>query len=82
MNNIDELINKIINDNKINRINDNLYLTNEQIEILKRYNINYNTTINELIYEIEDILNEEYIEDLDRVSKSISEFNYYHNTNK
>ena len=39
MNNIDELINKTINDNKINRINDNLYLTNEQIEILKRYNI-------------------------------------------
>ena len=38
MNNIDELINKTINDNKINRINDNLYLTNEQIEILKRYN--------------------------------------------
>ena len=41
----DEEINKIatktIYDNKLNKISDNLYLSNRQIEILKRYEIDY-----------------------------------------
>ncbi len=79
---IDEIVNKTHEDMKLNRINDNLYLTNKEIEVLERYDINYNTSIEELMFNLEEILNENDYEDLEEVSNSISEFNYYHNTNK
>ena len=79
---IDDIVNKTHEDLKLNRINDNLYLTNKEIEVLERYDINYNTTIEELMFNLEEILNENDYEDLEEVSNSISEFNYYHNTNK
>lgn len=79
---IDEIVKKTHEDMKLNRINDNLYLTNKEIEVLERYDINYNTSIEELMFNLEEILNENDYEDLEEVSNSISEFNYYHNTNK
>ena len=64
----------------------NIYISDEQINILKKYDINierYNN-INELIYDIEEYLNNSYeiLEDLDWVSQCLSEYNYYNNTNK
>ena len=79
---IDEIVKKTHEDMKLNKINDNLYLTNKEIEVLKRYDINYNTSIEELMFNLEEILNENDYEDLEEVSNSISEFNYYHNTKK
>ena len=79
---IDDIVNKTHEDMKLNRINDNLYLTNKEIEVLERYDINYNTSIEELMFNLEELLNENDYEDLEEVSNSISEFNYYHNTNK
>ncbi len=79
---IDEIVKKTHEDMNLNRINDNLYLTNKEIEVLERYDINYNTSIEELMFNLEEILNENDYEDLEEVSNSISEFNYYHNTNK
>ena len=79
---LDEIVKKTHEDMKLNRINDNLYLTNKEIEVLERYDINYNTSIEELMFNLEEILNENDYEDLEEVSNSISEFNYYHNTNK
>ena len=72
-------------DKKMHKIRDNgLLLSDEQIEILKKYDINYlqYNNISSLIYELEEILNEEYNEELDKVSSELSEFNYYNNTNK
>ena len=67
----------------MNKINDKLYLTKNQMDILERYDIEYRTkSIDELIFEIEDILNYEESEELDKLSMDLSEFNYYHNTNK
>ena len=82
MNSIDEIVMNTHRDMTLNKINDNLYLTNKEIEVLKRYDINYNTSIEELMFNLEEILNENDYEDLEEVSNSISEFNYYHNTNK
>jgi hypothetical protein len=79
---IDDIVKKTHEDMKLNRINDNLYLTNKEIEVLERYDINYNTSIEELMFNLEEILNENDYDDLEEVSNSISEFNYYHNTNK
>lgn len=61
-----------------------LLLTDKQVNVLEKYDINYKNirNMNELIYEIEDILNQDYYEDLDLVSKELAEYNYYNNTNK
>ena len=81
-------LNKIINeiDFKNNSLNDinGLLLTNKEIEILDKYNIDYNSCVSlkEVIYRIEDILDEEEFDDLELISESISERDYYQNTNK
>ena len=72
-------------DNKMHKVRDNgLLLSDEQIDILKRNNIDYlkYNNISSLIYDLEEILNEEYNEELDKVSSELAEFNYYNNTNK
>jgi len=64
----------------------NIYISDEQKNILERYNININKylDVKELIYDIEECLNNslEELDDLEWVSQTISEYNYYNNTNK
>ena len=64
----------------------NIYISEEQKEILDRYDIDVNKYLNisELIYDIEECLNNsiEDLDDLEWVSQTISEYNYYNNTNK
>ena len=79
---IDEIVKETHEGLKLNKINDNLYLTNKEIEVLDRYDIDYHTSIEQLMFNLDEILNENDYEDLEEVSNSISEFNYYHNTNK
>ena len=83
---IDSLIGQIdFEANKFNNIN-GLMLTNREIEVLDRYNINYKscTTLKEIIFQIEDLIQDMDIveEDLDYISGTISERDYYQNTNK
>ena len=83
MNELDRVIQDIFEENQLEKINDDLYLTRKQMDILKKNDIEYsNKTIDELMFEIEDILNQEDNEELDRLSMDLAEFNYYHNTNK
>lgn len=81
---IDSIIDDL--DFKSNSINDinGLLLTNKEIEVLERYDIDYKncSSLKDIIYMIEDILSEEEIEELDLISQSISERDYYLNTNK
>lgn len=79
---IDDIVKETHESLNLNKINDNLYLTNKQIEVLDRYDINYHTSIEELMFNLDEILNENDYEDLEEVSNSIAEFNYYHNTKK
>ena len=64
----------------------NIYISEEQKEILDRYDIDVNKYLNisELIYDIEECLNNsiDELDDLEWVSQTISEYNYYNNTNK
>ena len=64
----------------------NIYISEEQKDILDRYNIDVNNykDVSSLIYDIEEILNDsiDKLEDLEWVSESISEYNYYNNVNK
>ncbi len=61
-----------------------IFLSDYQISVLLSNGINPNkcNSINELIYLIDEVLDEEDIPELDQVSKEIIEFNYYTNTNK
>lgn len=81
---LDDIVKESHNSLKLNKINDNLYLTNKEIEVLEKYEIDYHTSIDMLMFKLEEVLNDsdgEFI-DLEEVSNSIAEFNYYHNTNK
>ena len=64
----------------------NIYINDRQLEVLKKYDIDINTfnNIEELLFSIEEMLNDSDTEmpDLEWVSESLSEFNYYNNTNK
>ena len=64
-----------------------LMLTNMEIDVLKRYGVDYEkcSTLKEIIYLVEDILNEDDSSDMDEleyISSTISERDYYQNTNK
>lgn len=64
----------------------NIYISDEHIQVLRNYDINienYNN-ISDLIFDIEEYLNNSVTEldDLEWVSQMLSEYNYYNNTNK
>ena len=83
---LNKLINNVYDDKNMIKMRGNgIYLSDNQIEVLKRYDIDYKKyiSLNSLIFEIEEILNEEVDDsDLEEVSSRLSELNYYNNTNK
>lgn len=83
---IDELTKEVYNDKNMIKMRGNgIYLSDDQIDVLKRYNIDYNNYgfLQSLIFGIEEVLNEEIVaEDLEEVSQKLAELNYYNNTNK
>ena len=64
----------------------NVYISEDQFNILKKYNIDvYNyKDLQQLIFAIETVLNNSTYDlaDLESVSESLSERNYYSNINK
>lgn len=83
---INEITKEIYDDKNMTKMRGNgIYLSDNEVDILKRYDINYQNyvSLSSLIFDIENILNEESdIEDLEEVSRRLSELNYYNNTNK
>ena len=82
--NINELLNDIdFNKNKLVKVNEKLYLTNYQIEVLNKYEIDFqNLNLSSIIFQGEEILEEDDYDDLDEVIRELAERNYYENTNK
>ena len=82
---LQEIFNNIdFNNNKLIKINNNLYLTQNQINTLERYDINYqiSNSLRDLMIKIEEILDYEDIEDLEILLENLTERQYYENTNK
>ncbi len=73
-------LDKIIFDNQLNKINDNIFLTNYQIDTLNKFAVPYQKCQNmsELIYMLEDYDDEE----LEEVKILLSDFYYYNYTKK
>lgn len=86
--NIEELLGVIdFEKNKIQTTKQNLFLTNYEIAVLKKYHIDYDNckTAKEILQRVESIISDlEDLEqeELDQVSMSIAERDYYQNTNK
>lgn len=62
-----------------------ILLSDEEVNILKKYNIDYERCIStdELIFEIEEYLNEDSDAlDLENLSSRLAEYKYYYETNK
>lgn len=82
---IESLLNNInIDQYKTQKVNDYITLTNYQIEVLKRFDIDPSlyTKLKDIIYVAEEIYEETLDEDLNIVLDELSERNYYENTNK
>lgn len=84
--NIDELVNSLdFKSNSLKDCGNGIFLTNFEISVLNRYNIDYSkyNDLKGIIFEIEEILNYEVSDDdLEQISKTIAERDYYQNTNK
>ena len=61
-----------------------LLLSDYQMNVLKRNGIDYNKygNIHELLFDIEEYLNDNYDEDLDLISGQLAELIYYKDTKK
>ena len=83
--NIDNLISEINLNNSLVSCG-SIMLTNDEIRVLRKFNIDYLhcSTLKEVLYEIERVGYEEASFDfeLEMISLSISERDYYQNTNK
>ena len=68
----------------LKRRENNILLSDYQVSVLRRNGIDYNrfSSIRELMFEIENYLDEEFDEELDLVSLQLSEYIYYNETKK
>ncbi len=80
--NIDDLL-KNIKPN-LHKPYNGIFLTDEEVSVLKLYgfDINKYSDIKELMFDLEEYLNDEMQDDLEQVLLSLAEFNYYNNTTK
>ena len=71
--------------NFIHEVKSNIYLSNDDIKILNKYDIDYSNFSNmkELMFYLEDYLNNlEVDDDLEELLIKLSDYNYYFGTNK
>lgn len=77
-------IEEIIENNKYQKINDNIYLTNYQTKVLDDFHIPYKDcqSARDILFLLEDTYDDEEFEELEEVARQIEEYSYYHETNK
>ena len=69
----------------VNEVKKNVYLSNDDLRILKKYDIDYNkySNMKELMFYIEDYLNNYDVDDdLEELLIKLNDYNYYFYTNK
>ena len=84
---VNDLVKEDLHKNLHKLYGKDIYLSDNDLEILKRYefDINKYSNIKSLILDISEYLEEDYdndFDDLESVLDSLSEFDYYHNINK
>lgn len=73
-----------IDNSILKRRNNGLLLSDYQVNVLSDRGIMYEKygSIHELLFDIEEILNNEYDDELDSISKQLAEMAYYRETKK
>lgn len=68
----------------LKRRKNGILLSDYQVEVLKRNGIDYlkYSNMQELLFDIEEILNTDFDEELDTISSQLSELAYYRDTKK
>ena len=68
----------------LKRRENNILLSDYQVAVLNRNGIDYKkyASIKELLFDVENCLDEDFDEELDLVSSQLSEFIYYNETKK
>ena len=82
---IEKLVKDVYEDKSfIKNRGNGIYLSDNDIEVLKRYDIDYKKygNLNELIFDIESLLDEEDDEELEDICSKLSEIYYYNYVNK
>ncbi len=74
-NNFDDLVPK--SDSWHKERGKGVYLTDYQVQVLKRNGININSSINMILMEVNEILSDVEDEELEQVAKELDEMNYY-----
>ena len=75
----------MIKNSFVKNIKNDIYLSDDDISILKKYEIEYlnYSSMKELMFHLEDIINNNYVDsDLEELLIKLSEYNYYFRTNK
>ena len=82
--NIEELIGNVdFQANMQKSVNETLSLTDHQIEVLERFQINYHVgSLKEIVFLIDEVLDETDDEELELIASELAERDYYENTNK
>ena len=80
--NIDELVSSL--EIEMHNNYNGLYLTETQAKKLMDYGFDYNkySNLKSLIFDLDNYLEEIECEELEDILYELSEFDYYHNTNK
>lgn len=82
---INKLVSEInFNDNFIGYQKNDIILTNREIAILNTNSIDYKSlsSVSELLYEIDEVIDEDFSDELEELAKDIADRNYYLNTRK
>ena len=68
----------------LKRRENNILLSDYQVSVLNRNGINYNnfSSIRDLLFEIENCLDDYFDDELDMLSQQLSEYIYYNETKK
>ncbi len=82
---VEEALKKVeVESDFLKRRSNGMLLSDHQIAVLESNNINYKNynNLSALLFEIEEILNEENNDELEEVSRQLAEIHYYSETNK
>lgn len=78
---VDNIMMSELDKNSLIKIN-GIYLKKWYLDILQMYDINHFTSLDDLIFQIEEVLFSVDDEELETISIELTERNYYENTNK
>jgi len=75
---------EILENNTLEKVNENIYLTKYQKKVLEDYHIPYQNcqSMKDLLFHLSDIVDEDEYDELEEVARQIDEFSYYHETHK